>query len=55
VQTFLLKHFLADGLIVVDQSTGPHALHPSIFVPWKYVKDYVYITSVDDTATLCEK
>lgn len=30
VQTFLMKQFLTDGLIVVDQSPGPHAPHPSI-------------------------
>jgi hypothetical protein len=47
---FLMKHFLADGLAVVDQSPGPHVhliSHPRNIFLLQSVKDCVWRTSVD--------
>jgi hypothetical protein len=35
--------------------SGPTCTPPFDFIQWKCMKDYVYRTSVDDTATLCTK
>jgi hypothetical protein len=53
-----MRYFLADGLVVVDQYSGPYTPHissPLIFPCRVYVEDYVYISTVDDTANLSAK
>ena len=52
---FLMRYFLADGLVMVDKYSGLYVSltsSPLIFTCRGYVKDYVYTASVDDIAAL---
>jgi hypothetical protein len=48
-----MEHLLKDGLVMVGKSSvpSPYVTLLAVFL-WRYVKDYVYRTSVGDITTL---